>query len=199
MRRLTNTLRVAAMACVASVALAVTASAQTAPPATAADTLILELKSGKVTIQLRPDLAPQHVERIKTLVKQRFYDGLKFHRVIDGFMAQTGDPMGTGEGGSKLGNVPAEFSTKEAFRKGTIGAARSSNPDSANSQFFICFDDFGCGSLNGKYTIWGKVTAGMQYVDTIQRGEPPSNPDIIVKMYMADSAPAAGAPAVKKP
>ena len=168
-----------------------------APPADPANTVILELKTGKVTIQLRPDLAPKHVERVKTLVKDGFYNGHKFHRVIDGFMAQTGDPTGTGMGGSKLGNVPAEFSASEPFRKGTIGAARSQSPDSANSQFFICFDDFGCGSLNGKYTIWGKVTAGMQYVDNIQRGEPPATPDTIIKMYMADSAGAA--PAAKKP
>ena len=183
---------------VALVALTSSALAQSTPPAAdPANTLALQLKSGQVLIKLRPDLAPKHVERVKTLVKDGFYNGHKFHRVIDGFMAQTGDPTGTGMGGSKLGNVPAEFSASESFRKGTIGAARSQSPDSANSQFFICFDDFGCGSLNGKYTIWGKVTAGMQYVDNIQRGEPPATPDTIIKMYMADSAGAA--PAAKKP
>jgi peptidylprolyl isomerase len=179
-------------------ALTSVATAQTpAPAADPSNTLILELKSGKVTIQLRPDLAPKHVERIKTLTKEGFYNGHKFHRVIEGFMAQTGDPTGTGTGGSKLGNVPAEFSA-EPFRKGTIGAARSASPDSANSQFFICFTDFGCDPLKGKYTIWGKVTTGMQYVDVIARGEPPSTPDTIVKMYLASDAGAAAAPAQKK-
>ena len=174
------------------------ATAQTpAPGADPANTLILELKTGKVTIALRPDLAPKHVERVKALTKEGFYNGQKFHRVIEGFMAQTGDPTGTGMGGSKLGNLPAEFSA-EPFRKGTIGAARSASPDSANSQFFICFTDFGCDSLKGKYTIWGKVTAGMQYVDAITRGEPPSTPDTIVKMYMAADAGAAAAPAAAK-
>ena len=174
------------------------ATAQTpAPGADPANTLILELKTGKVTIALRPDLAPKHVERVKALTKEGFYNGQKFHRVIEGFMAQTGDPTGTGMGGSKLGNLTAEFSN-EPFRKGTIGAARSASPDSANSQFFICFTDFGCDSLKGKYTIWGKVTAGMQYVDAITRGEPPSTPDTIVKMYMAADAGAAAAPAAAK-
>ncbi|MEQ1697716.1 MAG: peptidylprolyl isomerase [Hyphomicrobiaceae bacterium] len=168
-----------------------------APAADPANTLILELKSGKVTIQLRPDLAPKHVERVKTLAKEGFYNGLKFHRVINEFMAQSGDPTGTGMSGSKLGNLAAEFSP-EPFRRGTIGAARSQSPDSANSQFFICFTDFGCDSLRGKYTIWGKVTTGMQYVDAITRGEPPSTPDTIIKMYMASDAGAAAAPAAAK-
>ena len=172
-----------------AVALTSSALAQSTPPAAdPANTLILELKSGKVTIQLRPDLAPKHVERIKTLTKSGFYNGHKFHRVIEGFMAQTGDPTGTGAGGSKLGNVAAEFSANEPYRRGTIGAARSQSPDSADSQFFICFTDFGCDSLKGKYTIWGKVTAGMQYVDTIARGEPPATPDTIVKMYLVADA-----------
>ncbi len=174
------------------------ANAQTpAPAADPANTLVLELKTGKVTIALRPDLAPKHVERVKALAKEGFYNGQKFHRVIEGFMAQTGDPTGTGMGGSKLGNLPAEFSA-EPFRKGTIGAARSASPDSANSQFFICFTDFGCDSLKGKYTIWGKVVTGMQYVDAITRGEPPATPDTIVKMYMAADAGAAAAPAAAK-
>ncbi|MDZ4841993.1 MAG: peptidylprolyl isomerase [Hyphomicrobium aestuarii] len=172
------------------------AVAQTpAPPADPANTLILELKYGKVTIQMRPDLAPGHVERVKTLTKQGFYNGLKFHRVINEFMAQTGDPTGTGGGGSKLGNVKAEF-TPEPYRRGTIGAARTADPNSADSQFFICFTDFGCDPLRGKYTVWGKVTSGMQYVDQIKKGEPPSDPDTIVKMYLASDG--AGTPA-KKP
>lgn len=177
------------LAAAASLLAAGTASAQA--PADPANTLMLELKSGTVTIQLRPDLAPKHVERVKTLVKQGFYNGLKFHRVIPEFMAQTGDPLGTGAGGSKLPDLPAEFSATENYRRGTIGAARTQDPNSANSQFFICFTDFGCDSLKGKYTIWGKVTAGMQYVDAINKGEPPSNPDIIVKMYLASDGPGA--------
>jgi peptidylprolyl isomerase len=187
---------------VAIVALTGAALAQTpaaAPAADPANTLILELKSGKVVIQLRPDLAPKHVERVKALAKEGFYNGHKFHRVIEGFMAQTGDPTGTGMGGSKLGNLPAEFSAAEPYRRGTIGAARSASPDSANSQFFICFSDFGCDPLKGKYTIWGKVTAGMQYVDTIAKGEPPATPDTIVKMYLAsDAGGALPAPAAVK-
>jgi peptidylprolyl isomerase len=195
MRRLTTF--ALALTAFAGAAAGIAVAQSTPPPADPANTVVLELKTGKVTIQLRPDLAPKHVERIKTLVKEGFYNGHKFHRVIDGFMAQTGDPTGTGGGGSKLGNLPAEFTANEPFRKGTLGAARSASPDSANSQFFICFDDFGCGSLKGKYTIFGKVLTGMQYVDNIQRGEPPATPDTIIKMYMADSA--AGTPAAKKP
>lgn len=176
------------------------AAAQTpAPAADPANTVILELKTGKVTIQLRPDLAPKHVERVKKLMSEGFYNGLKFHRVIPEFMAQTGDPLGTGAGGSKYPDLPAEFSTTEPYRRGTIGAARTSDPNTANSQFFICFTDFGCGPLNGKYTIWGKVTAGMQYVDAVAKGEPPSSPDTILKMYLAsDGAAAAPVPAQKK-
>ncbi len=141
----------------------------------------LELKDGKVTIQLRPDLAPKHVARVKELIGEGFYDGLKFHRVIDGFMAQTGDPDGTGYGGSGT-NIPAEFS-KAPFKRGTVGAARSSDPDSADSQFFICFDD--ASFLNGQYTVWGEVTAGMEFVDKIAKGEPPRKPDTIVKFSIA--------------
>ena len=114
-----------------------------------ANTAILELKAGKVTIELRPDLAPKHVERVKKLMSEGFYNGLKFHRVITEFMAQTGDPLGTGAGGSKYPDLPAEFSATEQYRRGTIGAARTSDPNTANSQFFICFTDFGCGPLNG--------------------------------------------------
>ncbi len=154
-------------------------------PALAADkenTLLLDLKDGQVTIEMRPDLAPKHVERIKTLTRQGFYDGVVFHRVIDGFMAQTGDPTGTGTGGSELPDLPAEFN-KENFGRGTIGMARTNDPNSANSQFFICFKD--CSFLNGQYTIWGQVTSGMETVDKITRGEPPSNPDKIVKLQVA--------------
>ncbi len=149
------------------------------------NTLILELKTGKVTIRLRPDLAPKHVERVKTLAKQGFYNGLTFHRVIPGFMAQTGDPKGDGTGGSSLPDVPAEF-TPTAFERGTVGAARSNDPNSANSQFFICFKH--SPFLNSQYTVWGNVVDGMQFVDTIAKGEPPAVPDKIVKMYLASDA-----------
>ena len=145
------------------------------------NTAILELKDGKVTIQLRPDLAPKHVARVKELIGQGFYDGLKFHRGIDGFVAQTGDPDGTGYGGSGK-NIPAEFS-KAPFKRGTVGAARSSDPDSADSQFFICFDD--ARFLDGQYTVWGEVTDGMDFVDNIAKGEPPRKPDTIVKFTLA--------------
>ena len=157
--------------------------------ATAADpsnTLIMELKTGKVTIRLRPDLAPKHVERIKTLTSQGFYDGLKFHRVIPGFMAQTGDPLGTGAGGSSLPDLKAEFSAAP-FERGTLGAARTSNPDTANSQFFITFTH--APHLNGEYTVFGQVVDGMQHVDQIAKGEPPPQPDTIIKMYLATAAP----------
>jgi peptidylprolyl isomerase len=150
------------------------------------NTLILELKSGKVTIRLRPDLAPKHVERIKTLASQGFYNGLKFHRVIPGFMAQTGDPQGTGAGGSKLPDLPAEF-TQTAFERGTLGMARTNDPNSANSQFFICFTY--ASNLNGQYTVFGQVVDGMQYVDQIAPGEPPAKPDTIIKMYLASGGP----------
>jgi peptidylprolyl isomerase len=147
------------------------------------DTLYLDLKDGRVVIRLRPDLAPKHVEQIKTLAKQGFYDGIVFHRVIEGFMAQTGDPTGTGMGGSKLPNIPAEFS-QTPFRRGTLGMARSQSPNSANSQFFICFKE--ASFLNGQYTVFGEVISGMEFVDKIKRGEPPVNPDKMVKMSLAD-------------
>jgi peptidylprolyl isomerase len=143
-----------------------------------AETMVLELKDGPVTIELRPDLAPKHVERLKTLANEGFYDGVVFHRVIDGFMAQTGDPTGTGMGGSKLPDLPAEFTTKAQFKRGTIGMARSADPNSANSQFFIVFAD--APWLDGQYTIVGDVTSGMDAVDKIKRGEPPTNPDKII-------------------
>jgi peptidylprolyl isomerase len=148
------------------------------------NTLYLDLESGRVTIKLRPDLAPGHVARIKELAREGFYDGLKFHRVIDGFMAQTGDPLGNGTGGSGK-KLKAEFS-REPFKRGTVGMARAQSPDSGDSQFFIMFDDGAF--LNGKYTVWGEVTAGMELVDKIKRGEPPSNPDKIVRMQVATDA-----------
>ena len=139
----------------------------------------MELKCGPVVIDLRPDLAPKHVEQISALASKGFYDGIIFHRVIDGFMAQTGDPTGTGMGGSDLPDIPAEFS-QEPFQRGTVGMARSSNPDSANSQFFIMFAE---GSfLNGQYTVWGQVSSGMDCIDQINKGEPPATPDQIIKM-----------------
>jgi peptidylprolyl isomerase len=154
-----------------------------APAADPTNTLVIELKTGKVLIQLRPDLAPKHVERIKTLTKEGFYNGQKWHRVINGFMAQTGDPKGIGIGGSKLPDLPAEF-TPEAYRRGTVGAARTANPNTANSQFFICFNDVGCRSLTGQYTVWGQVTEGMEHVDQLARGEPPTTPDTMQKVYL---------------
>lgn len=141
----------------------------------------LDLDSGRVTIELRPDLAPKHVERIKALIAEGFYNGLKFHRVIPGFMAQTGDPKGDGTGGSGK-TLPAEFSA-EPFVRGTVGAARTNDPNSADSQFFITFGD--TSHLNRQYTVWGKVVSGMELVDGIAKGEPPANPDKIVKMTVA--------------
>ena len=150
------------------------------------NTLVLELKTGNVIIQLRPDIAPGHVERVKKLAREGFYNGIIFHRVIPGFMAQTGDPTGTGTGGSKYGKLKAEV-TPTAFERGTIGAARSQSPDSADSQFFICFTH--APHLNGNYTVWGKVVDGMQHVDQIAKGEPPANPDKIVRMYVQADGP----------
>lgn len=174
---------------------AANANAQPTTPAPAdpENTINLDLKDGRVVIQLLPDVAPQHVARIKELTRKGFYDGIVWHRVIDGFMAQTGDPTGTGTGGSDLPNVPAEFN-KTNFGRGAVGAARTNDPNSANSQFFICFDD--CSFLNNQYTVWGQVTSGMEFVDKIARGEPPANPDKIVKMTVAaDEAKAAAEPA----
>ena len=148
------------------------------------DILYIDLKDGTVAIEMKPDLAPQHVDRIKKLVSEGFYDGIVFHRVIDGFMAQTGDPTGTGTGGSDLEDLPAEFSDYN-FGRGTVGMARTSDPNSANSQFFICFDD--CSFLNGQYTVWGQVVEGMDFVDNITKGEPPRNPDVMVKAYLAEA------------
>lgn len=149
------------------------------------NTLYLDLKDGRVVIKLRPDLAPNHVKRIKELVRQKFYDGIVFHRVIRGFMAQTGDPTGTGMGGSGQ-KLKAEFSNAKHLR-GTVSMARAQNPDSADSQFFICFDD--SAFLDGQYTIWGEVTDGMQFVDLIKKGAGQSgavtDPDKIIRMQVA--------------
>ncbi|HEV2000316.1 MAG TPA: peptidylprolyl isomerase [Xanthobacteraceae bacterium] len=145
------------------------------------NTLILETTKGKVSIALRPDLAPNHVKRIKELVRQGFYDGLVFHRVIDGFMAQTGCPQGSGTGGSGQ-KLKAEFSA-EKHKRGTVSMARAQNPDSGDSQFFICFKD--APWLDRQYTAWGEVTEGMDNVDKIKRGEPVANPDKIVKAKIA--------------
>ncbi len=178
MSRILSTL----LAVVFFVGLAQAASAQSADPE---NTLYLDLKDGRVVIRLRPDLAPEHVERIKTLTRQGFYDGIVFHRVIDGFMAQTGDPTGTGMGGSELPDLRAEFSDAP-FQRGTLGMARSSDPNSANSQFFICFAE--ADWLNGQYTVFGEVVEGMEFVDKIKRGEPVQNPDKIIKMQVAADA-----------
>jgi peptidylprolyl isomerase len=145
------------------------------------NTLILETTKGKVSIEMLPDVAPGHVARIKELVRSGFYDGIVFHRVIDGFMAQTGCPQGTGTGGSGK-KLKAEFS-KEKHVRGTVSMARAQNPDSGDSQFFICFAD--ASFLNGQYTVWGKVIEGMENVDKIKRGEPVRDPDRIVSAKMA--------------
>jgi peptidylprolyl isomerase len=151
------------------------------------DTIYLDTKHGRVIIALFPDLAPAHVERIKLLAREGFYDNTPFHRVIEGFMAQGGDPTGTGTGGSKLPDLKAEFSTKERFVRGTCGMARTSNPDSANSQFYIMFAP--ASHLDGQYTIWGKVVEGMDFIDKIKRGSggggTVSDPDRIVSFRVA--------------
>ena len=149
------------------------------------NTIVMELKTGTVTIKLRPDLAPAHVARIRELVGEGFYDGVVFHRVIPGFMAQTGDPTGTGMGGSKKPNLKAEFSRAQHVR-GTVSMARSGHPDSANSQFFICFDR--APWLDGQYTIWGEVTEGMEHIDAVKKGAGDSgavaDPDKIISMTL---------------
>ena len=147
--------------------------------------LILTLEGGPVVIKLRPDLAPGHVARIKELAREGFYDGVVFHRVIPGFMAQGGDPTGTGMGGSDKPNLKAEFSDT-AHVRGACSMARSSNPNSANSQFFICFDD--ATFLDGQYTVWGEVTEGMEAVDALPKGEPPRSPGQIVTAKVAADA-----------
>jgi peptidylprolyl isomerase len=149
------------------------------------NTLIMTLESGPVVIDLRPDLAPGHVERIKELAREGFYDGVVFHRVIPGFMAQGGDPTGTGGGGSDKPNLKAEFS-KEPHVRGVCSMARTSAPNSANSQFFVCFDD--ATFLDGQYTVWGVVSEGMENIDALPKGEPPRAPGKIVSMKVAADA-----------
>lgn len=149
------------------------------------NTLLFDLEGGRVVIALRADLAPAHVERIKTLTRQGFYNGVVFHRVIDGFMAQSGDPTGTGRGGSELPDLKAEF-TNTAYQRGTLGMARAASPDSANSQFFICFQD--ARFLDGQYTVFGEVVEGMEHVDALPRGEPPAAPGKILKAQIAADA-----------
>ena len=196
-------------AAIALMAAAFTANAQTTTPTLDPEnTIIMQLKDGPVVIALRPDLAPNHVARIKQLTREGFYNGVVFHRVIEGFMAQTGDPTGTGMGGSKLPDLKAEFSSAKNIT-GTVSMARASSPDSANSQFFICFKP--SSFLDGQYTVFGQVVSGMQYVNNIKKGDSADNgkvtdPDKIISMkVMADvqkTAPAAapatpaGAPAV---
>ena len=178
------------------------AMAQTAAPISAPtvpdleNMLVLDLSTGgRVTIQMFPAVAPAHVERIKTLTRQGFYNGVVFHRVIDGFMAQTGDPKGTGQGGSELPDLKAEFNDTPHLR-GTVSMARTNEPDTANSQFFICFQPRF--SLDKKYTVFGRVTSGMQFVDAIERGEPPVNPSTVTQASIASdnvAPPAFAAPA----
>ena len=168
------------------VAAALLLTGSTAMAADPENTLYLDLKYGRVVIELRPDLAPNHVKRIKELVRQKFYDGVVFHRVIRGFMAQTGDPTGTGTGGSGQ-KLKAEFSNAHHVR-GTVSMARAQSPDSADSQFFICFDD--ADFLDGQYTIWGQVISGMEFVDQIKKGDKANNgqvddPDKIIQLRVA--------------
>ena len=153
------------------------------------NTLIVETTKGNVVIELRPDLAPNHVARIKELVRQGFYDGVPFHRVIEGFMAQTGDPTGRGTGGSGQ-NLKAEFS-REPHTRGTVSMARAANPDSADSQFFICFEE--APWLDGQYTVWGQVKEGMDNIDNLKRGEPVPDPDKVVSIRVAADATAGAA------
>lgn len=147
--------------------------------------LYIDLKDGRVVVEMLPEKAPQHIERIRKLASEKFYDGIIFHRVIDGFMAQTGDPTGTGLGGSDYPDVPLEISDA-VFTRGAVGMARSAAPDSANSQFFIMFED--APHLNGNYTVWGRVIEGMEHVDAIARGEPPASPDKMLRVRVASDA-----------
>ena len=169
-----------------------TAEAQAAPDRE--NTLLLTLKDGVVVVRMRPDLAPKHVEQIKALARAHFYDNTPFHRVIEGFMAQGGDPTGTGTGGSQMPNIPAEFTpaARARFTRGVCGMARSGEPNSANSQFFIMFAPYP--SLDGQYTIWGQVVSGMEFVDKIKRGAGGSGqvrePDRLITMRVAADVPA---------
>jgi peptidylprolyl isomerase len=184
-RALTATLAIATLSM--ETTMSTTADAQT--KLDPENTLYMDLKNGRVVIEMFPDIAPKMVARVKELTREGFYDGTPFHRVIEGFMAQGGDPTGTGTGGSKLPDLPAEFTNKRHFLRGTVGAARTSDPNSANSQFYIMFAP--SPHLDGQYTIWGQVVQGMEFVDQIKRGSGSSgsvqNPDRIVKMQvMAD-------------
>ncbi len=177
-------------ALIGALAVCAAAGAEAQAPARNPENLLfMELSSGRVVIELRPDLAPKHVERIKTLARRGFYDGTPFHRVIDGFMAQGGDPTGRGTGGSDLPNLPAEFTREARFVRGTVGMARTNDPNSANSQFFIMFAP--APHLDGQYTIWGRVIEGMEHVDRIKRGDPNrggmvmGEPDRIVRLRVA--------------
>jgi len=190
-----RTLPAMALAIVAALSFSKAALAQAPFADDTSNILVLELSTGTVEIGLRPDLAPLHVERIKKLTRENFYDGVIFHRVIDGFMAQTGDPQGTGQGGSSYPDLPAEF-TETKFRRGTIGAARTADPNSANSQFFIMFNLArhmnNPRNPSGFYTVWGEVISGMDAVDNLPKGEPPAEPGkIITARIKSDIAPAA--------
>ena len=176
--------------------------AKPAPPLTPDNTLVLDLSTGgRVVIAMRPDIAPQHIERIKTLAREHFYDGTVFHRVIDGFMAQGGDPTGTGQGGSKLPDLKAEFNDLPHVR-GAVAMARAKDDNSANSQFYIVFQPVL--KLDRNYTVWGRVISGMEYVDAIERGEPPANPTKILQASIASDnvpppAPSTPIPAMPVP
>jgi peptidylprolyl isomerase len=180
------------MGCASLAAVGLSRSVRAQPKLDPENTLYMDLKQGRVVIQLLPDIAPKTVAQIKTLTRQGFYDGTPFHRVIEGFMAQGGDPTGTGGGGSKLPNVPAEFTTQRHFLRGTCGMARAQDPNSGNSQFFIMFAPNP--GLDGQYTIWGQVVKGMEFVDQIKRGDPARNgtvsppPDRIIRMQVAADA-----------
>jgi peptidylprolyl isomerase len=175
-------------AIIATTALGITMSATaSAAPSDPENTLYIQLKDGRVVVQLFPDIAPAHVARVKELARKHFYDGIAFHRVIEGFMAQTGDPTGTGSGGSGLGNLKAEFTHSKHFLRGTVGAARTNDPNSADSQFFIMFAP--APHLDGQYTIWGQVISGMEFVDKLKRGAPGSgtvrDPDKMISVRVA--------------
>jgi cyclophilin family peptidyl-prolyl cis-trans isomerase len=176
------------LALAASVFAAATAAQAQQPAADPENTMIIQTKDGDVVVRLRPDLAPRHVAQIKALTRKGFYNGIVFHRVIDGFMAQTGDPTGTGTGRSDLPNLPAEF-TQTPFVRGTLGMARAQDPNSANSQFFICFNDKGCAGLRGQYTVFGQVVQGMEAIDKVKRGAPGSGtvtgPDRMISVRIA--------------
>lgn len=170
-------------ACVLALALTIGGGMSASAQTDRENLLYIDLKNdGRVVVEMLPQVAPWHVRQIKTLAREGFYDGIIFHRVIDGFMAQTGDPTGTGRGGSHLPNIPLE-ANNESFTRGAVGMARSQSPDSANSQFFIMFES--APHLDGQYTVWGRVVEGMEHVDAITRGEPPANPDKMLRVRVA--------------